>query len=258
MMNLMFARAVLYAGLLLAVPAAVHAQGADAGGYIRRDSLEQLLKRSEETANSRAYSSALRDRARKEVELLRSRLQQGDFQVGDRILLAVERQPELSDTFTVRPGPVLSLPEVRDFPLTGLLRAELETKLEQHLKAFLVDPKVVATPLMRVWIDGGVNVPGVYLVPSQTLITDALMQAGGTVRGARTTTISVVRENKTIWEGEALQRAITEGRTLDQLSLRAGDRILVGEASRAGGGLGGVGGIILGIMPLLTFLLQIL
>jgi polysaccharide biosynthesis/export protein len=258
-MNHMFARAGLFSGLMLLLPLAVSAQGVDAGGYVSRDSLVQLLKRSEETAASRAYSGALRDRARRESDLLRSRLENGDFQVGDRILLKVERQPELSDTFTVRQGPVLPLPEIREFPLTGLLRAELEPRLVEHLKAFLVDPRVEATPLMRVWIDGGVTTPGVYLVPSQSLVTDVLMQAGGTTREARLNSISIVRDNKVIWEGELLQKAITEGRTLDQLSMRAGDRIVVAEAGRQGGGMGGgTIGVILGLIPLLTFILQVL
>jgi protein involved in polysaccharide export with SLBB domain len=258
-MNQMFAKAGLLTGLMLILPLAASAQGIEAGGYIGRDSLVQLLKRSEETASSRAYSSALRDRARRESELLRSRLENGDFQVGDRILLTVERQPELTDTFTVRQGPVLPLPEIREFPLTGLLRAELEPRLTQHLKAFLVDPRVQATPLMRIWIDGGVTTPGVYLLPSHSLVTDAFMQAGGTTRDARLNSISIVRDNKVIWEGESLQKAITEGRTLDQLSMRAGDRIVVAEAGRQGGGLGGgTIGVIMALIPLLTFILQVL
>jgi polysaccharide biosynthesis/export protein len=256
----MVARAVLIAGLMTMMPALAGAQGREAGGYISRDSLAQLLKRSEETASSRAYSGALRDRARKEAELLRARLSNGDFQVGDRILLAVERQPELSDTFTVRQGPALPLPQLRELPLAGLLRAELEARLTQHLKTYIVDPKVQAIPLMRIWIDGGVNVPGVYLVPSQTLVTDALMRAGGTTRGAQPNAIVVLRDGKPIWEGEALQRAITEGRTLDELSLRAGDRIVVGEASQGGGGGmgGGVFGVIMGIIPVLTLIIGLL
>lgn len=253
----MFARSVVFASFAILLPAAAWGQSDGSTVHISRDSLMQLLARSEQTASSRAYSEALRERARKEAELLKARLQEGDFQVGDRIFLQVEQQAELTDTFTVRPGPVLTLPQLREFPLAGLLRAELQPKLEEHLKKFLVDPKIQAVPLMRIWIEGGVNVPGVYLVPAQSLVTDALMRAGGTTRDARVTGIRIERDNKRIWEGEVLQRAITEGRTLDQLSLKAGDHLIV-EENRGGGGFETVRNAIIGFIPLVAILIQLI
>jgi protein involved in polysaccharide export with SLBB domain len=228
-------RTLLQVSLFIAVLApAAGAQAIDRTPVqVTRDSLVQLLSRLEQTASSKGYSGALRDRARQEAELVRTRLQQGDFQVGDRIYLKVERQPELTDTFTVAPGPSLVLPSIREVPLAGLLRSELEEHLEQHLKRFLVDPVVEATPLMRVWIEGAVGAPGVYLVPSETVVTDALMRAGGLTREAKISALRIERGETRIWEGEALQRAITQGYTLDQLSIRAGDRIVVGEGGRS-------------------------
>ena len=215
------------------LPSSVAAQTVDSPTvHVSRDSLTQLLSRLEQTASSRGYSSALRERAKREAQLIRTRLQQGDFQVGDRVYLKVERQPELTDTFTVAPGPVLVLPSIREISLAGLLRSELEQHVEQHLRRFLVNPVVDATALMRVWIEGAVSAPGVYLVPSETVLTDALMRAGGLTRDATIDGIRIERDGAPIWEGEALQRAITRGNTLDQLSIKAGDRIVVPDAGR--------------------------
>jgi protein involved in polysaccharide export with SLBB domain len=239
----------------LCVPLPARAQDPGNPVHVSRDSLSQVILRLDETANSSAYSEALRQRARREAELLRNRLSQGDFQTGDRILLAVEGQAELTDTFTVAPGPTLMLPTIREVPLKGLLRSELQAHLEQHLKRFFVDPKVKATPLMRIWIEGGVNTPGVYLVPAEALVTDALMVAGGTTREARVTGVRIERDNVRIWEGEALQRAITEGRTLDQLSLRAGDHIIVEEGR--GGFFSRAGTIIMTLVPLALLAAQL-
>jgi protein involved in polysaccharide export with SLBB domain len=238
--------------VVLPVPGLAQATSGSQQVHVSRDSLAQLQSRLEETANSKAYSQALRDRARRESELLKARLQQGDFQTGDRIYLAVDRQPELTDTFTVAPGPKLVLPSVQEVSLAGLLRAELEPQLREHLKRFLVNPQVNATPLMRIWIDGGVSSPGVYLLPAHTLVTDALMRAGGTTREAKVTSVRIERGNKRIWEGEALQRAITEGKTLDQLSLQAGDRIIVEE--RGGGGLQNIQTILMTVIPLIALI----
>lgn len=232
------------------------AQQVDGTVHVSRDSLTQVINRLEETAASSAYSEALRQRARREADMLRNRLSQGDFQTGDRILLSVEGQPELTDTFTVAPGPTLILPTIREVSLQGLLRSELQSHLETQLKRFFVDPKVKATPLMRIWIEGGVAAPGVYLVPAEALVTDALMIAGGTTREARVSNgIRVERDNVRIWEGEALQRAITEGRTLDQLSMRAGDHIIVEEGR--GGFFSRAGTVLMTLVPLALLAAQI-
>src|SRR5690348_4047544 len=71
--------------------------------------------------------------ARPEAALIRSRLESGDFQTGDRILVRVEGEPQLSDTFTVAPGPALELPQVGSLALSGVLRSELQSRLETHL-----------------------------------------------------------------------------------------------------------------------------
>src|SRR5213596_640664 len=49
---------------------------------------------------------------------IRARLADGDFQPGDRVLLRVDSEPALSDTFTVTPGRTLALPAPvnRDVP----------------------------------------------------------------------------------------------------------------------------------------------
>jgi hypothetical protein len=53
------------------------------------------------------------------------------------------------------------------------------------------------------------------------------MTAGGPVSNAKMNKIYVERGGQRIWQGAAMQDAIIEGRTLDQLSLRAGDRVVV-------------------------------
>ena len=49
----------------------------------------------------------------------------------------------------------------------------------------------------------------------------------------------VEREGVSVWEGRSLQAAMVDGRTLDQLNLRAGDHLIV---PPGGGGLGGAQG----------------
>jgi protein involved in polysaccharide export with SLBB domain len=56
-------------------------------------------------------------------------------------------------------------------------------------------------------------------------LSDVLMQAGGFGANSAMDRMSVIRRNDRIWDGDALRTAMIEGRTVDQLSLYAGDII---------------------------------
>lgn len=192
-----------------------------------RDALLSARERLEQLVGSPAYSSALRDGARFEISLIDTRLREGDFQVGDRILLNVEGEQQLSDSFTVERGPSLRLPLAGEIALKGVLRSELEDHLENELRRFIREPVVRVQSLIRMSVLGAVARQGFYSVPSELVISDALMVAGGPAQNANLPAMRIERLERTIWSGEPLQQAITEGRTLDQLSLQAGDRIVV-------------------------------
>jgi len=158
---------------------------------------------------------------------IRARLARGDFNVGDRILLQVVGEPTLSDTFTVGLGGQLTLPLVGAVPLAGVLRSELQDYLTHRLAQNLRDPEVRTRSFVRLSIQGSVTHPGYYGVPADALLSDALMAAGGTTQDANIKRLRIEREGKPIWEGQALQQAIAEGRTLDGAGLVAGDQVIV-------------------------------
>ena len=194
---------------------------------LTRPELEQLLSDLEQTAASPAYSDRLRARARNEALLVKRRLEQGDLQVGDRVLLTVEGEAQLSDTFVVETGRVLTLPVIGSVRMAGVLRSELQAHLTQAISRYLRDPVIHAQSLMRLSITGAVAQPGFYTLPTNLVITDALMAAGGPSTTAVLDKITVERGRERLWEGEAMQQALTDGRTLDQMYLQAGDRIVV-------------------------------
>src|SRR2546425_10492231 len=120
--------------------------------------------------------------AAREAAAIRTRLARGDFRVGDRILLIVEGEKELSDTFTVGLGGQLTLPLIGNLPLEGVLRAELQDHLIHRLPPNLRDPEVRTRAFVRLSVQGAVTHPGYYGVPADALLSDALMAAGGTMR----------------------------------------------------------------------------
>jgi protein involved in polysaccharide export with SLBB domain len=174
--------------------------------------------------------------ARARATLIRARLANGDFQQGDRILIRVDGEPQLSDTFTVAPGPALALPQLGSIALAGVLRSELKDRLETHLAHYLRDPVVQVQPLIRILVEGDVARPGFYAAAPQQPLSDLITAAGGFTQRAKSSGILVERGSDRIWSGEPLQQALGRGYSLDQLSLQAGDRLLVptrGDGERA-------------------------
>jgi protein involved in polysaccharide export with SLBB domain len=149
------------------------------------------------------------------------------FQAGDRVLLQVAGDSALSDTFTVVPGPALRLPDIGEISLAGVSRSDLEAHLTRELGRFLKDPVLEARALIRVSVLGEVTNPGFYAVPIDLVLPDALMLAGGATQEARIDRLRILRGNSALWSGGDLQAAIARGATLDQLGIRAGDRIEV-------------------------------
>ena len=223
------ARAVL-ACLLLGAPVATAAQQPDwdpGRVQVTRADLESLLQRLDQAATSSQYSQPIRDRARLEAAQVRERLAQGDFQVGDRIALIVEGEQALSDTFDVMTGRVLRLPAVGDITLNGVLRSELEDHLTRSLARFLRNPVVRVRPLIRLALLGEVARPGFYVMPTDMVLSDALMLAGGPNAVARLDRVRIERRGEAVLSRDAMRDALAKGRTIDQLNLQAGDEVFV-------------------------------
>jgi protein involved in polysaccharide export with SLBB domain len=161
------------------------------------------------------------------ADLIRARLDSGDFRPGDRILLVVQGEKELSDTFTVGMATDLTLPQIGVVPLTGVLRAELLDRLTQVLRRYLRNPVVHVRSMIRVSVEGEVNRPGFYAIAPETPLMDAFSAAGGLTRDARLQKMRVERDGVIVLGGRDLEHAVRRGRSLDALNLRAGDQVYI-------------------------------
>jgi protein involved in polysaccharide export with SLBB domain len=197
------------------------------GLHLGRQDLQDLLTQLEHTAESPSADQNTRQQARSNAARIRQRLQEGDFRAGDRIVLEVRMEPDMSGEFTVEPGRTITLPAVGAISLTGVLRSELEEHIRQELGRYLQTPSVRARSLIRLAIVGEVGSPGYYTVPASLLLEDAVMTAGGPTRSANLDKIRIERAGEVVWRDRTLQQAMLDSRTLDQLSLQAGDRIVL-------------------------------
>jgi hypothetical protein len=164
-----------------------------------------------------------------EAYLIHYRLDHGDFQDGDRIVVSIRGVGGFNDTLTVQAGKRLELPQMADLPLDGVLRSELLPRLTAHVAKYLRDPIVRATPLVRVGILGTVVRPGFYYVSADIPLSDVLMSAGGPGPETDLDKVKVRRGSDVIVDARNTRVALTEGVSLDMLHMRAGDEIDVGK-----------------------------
>jgi protein involved in polysaccharide export with SLBB domain len=194
--------------------------------HASRAELTGLLAELEQAARSPARGQDP-VQLRAEAAAVRERLQEGDFRAGDRIAIWVDGHPQLTDTLTVEPGSTITMAGIGTVPLRGVLRAELQEHLTQYLSQYIRDPRIRAESTVRLMVLGAVGNPGYYAVPSTAQITDVLALAGGTGERSQLTKIRIERDGRQLLAGRRVEEAIIAGRTIDQLSMRAGDRVVV-------------------------------
>ena len=212
----------------------------------RRADLEERLRRLVGMAATGRYENGVSAAVvRAETTYIQRRLREGDFRVGDRVLLAVEdpeppltgaatpvvksSEQQLSDTFTVGSLQELTLPVVGVVSLRGVLRLTVE------IARYIRDPVVHARALVGLALSGELARPGYYSVPADAVIPAVLMAAGGTTHETKLNKLKIQRNGQTIWEGDALRRAIAAGSTVDDLELQPGDAIVVPRSGSIGG-----------------------
>lgn len=209
---------VLSAGALWALPARAQGTSSSASAAYSRADIETAAQEAERAGGDR----------RTEAAALRARLQSGDFQPGDRVVVEVRGDSAVFDTLTVRGGPSLRLPNIPDVPLRGVLRSELQGYLTTYLARYIREPEVRAESLIRLSVLGEVGKPGFYDFNSDLLLTDAIMAAGGPTANAAIDRSTIRRGKNVILEKDRVGRAAQSGATLDRLGLRPGDEISVG------------------------------
>ena len=154
-----------------------------------------------------------------------------DFHVGDRVVLRVNVEPQLTDTFTVTGGPALLLPIVGNVPLAGVRHDQIEKVLTDAVAKFYRNPVVHARALVRIAVLGEVTHPGFYAVPTDILVPDVVMAAGGPTPTSGVNAIRVLRDGKELIPGDSIKAAISHGLTLTQLGIRSEDQFVVPHGS---------------------------
>lgn len=232
--------ALVLGALFWLVPGAASAQqqSGEAGGSLpplaagralatrgELDSLAKSLDREADTTRDAGARQAKQERAR----LIRARLAEGDFRVGDRLFISVSGPMVVSDTVSVRTGDSITVKGITDLTLKGVLRSELEPTISASVAKLVRGADVRAGPLLWVAVLGGVQKPGFYAMPPDVLLGDALMRAGGPGQQADLGKTEILRNGERLYDRNYVRTVLSQGITLDQLALHSGDQIMVGE-----------------------------
>lgn len=170
-----------------------------------------------------------------EAVALRERLDEGDFQIGDKVVLHVAGDTALSNTFTVNANRGLDLPNIGEVPLKGILRSELTGHLRTAVGRFIRQVDLRAESLIRIAVSGQVARPGFYNVSSIAVLGDVFTAAGGLTSLSDLSKTEVHRGGQPFLDPKQVTAAVTDGKTLDQMNLHSGDELQVAEKKKGSG-----------------------
>jgi protein involved in polysaccharide export with SLBB domain len=205
------------------------AQGELSSGSQRasRASLTARVSQLETETSGTKLTGDARNKALSELATIRDRLTQGDFRVGDRFVITIRRDSVRSDTASVRDSLNVTIANLPDVSLIGVLRSELDDKLSKHVATYLLNTTVRTTLLTRVAILGAVQRPGFYYALPDRAVSDLVMIAGGPATDANLNELEISRSRTQLVSAKDSRRAIKEGRTLEQLDVRSGDEVTI-------------------------------
>lgn len=222
------------AALLLALCASpTRAQTSAAAGTLLSRADLVAAESAAEAAGTRG-DQASRAKSAMTAAAIRQRLTEGDFQVGDRVVVMFVTDAVHRDTAIVNSQRALDLPGGIAVQLDGVLRSEIQQRVATEVLKYVKAEHIEVKPLMRVGVLGAVARPGYFAFAPDAPITDIIMSAGGPTLTADVERSIVRRGNQEFRSAAETSKAISTGLTLDQFGLAPGDELVIGQRRQAG------------------------
>ncbi len=114
-------------------------------------------------------------------------------QTGDLIRITVWRHPEMSGEFQVSPNGAIADPFYMDVSVAGLPLAEVDARIQEFVRRYESEPRVLVEPLYRVSVGGEVRQPGILTVGPETSVAQAVLLAGGPTPTGRSDRVRLIR-----------------------------------------------------------------
>ena len=229
-----FGRAALALAFGVATTLSAEAQSASVSGPQRatRAELAGLVAQLEQQVATGKLRGDRLNHAQASLVAMQARLRVGDFKVGDRFVLTLRQDVVRSDTASVRDSLLVAVAALPDFSAAGILRSELDEKLNAHVSTYLKNTTVRTNVLTRIAIMGAVRSPGYYYAPPDRPLTDLVMIAGGPALDANLNEISITRGGTTLLSSKDSRALLKDGRTLEQVDVQSGDEVRLSATRR--------------------------
>ncbi len=153
---------------------------------------------------------------------------------GDQLDIIVYSAPELSRLLLVGPDGRVQMPLAPPVMAANLTIEQLKMRLRTALSNQLVDPSVEITPRtfgsQRIFVGGEVGQPGMFELPGQIGVMEAVMMAGGLRTTAKTGKIILIRRHPDggpMMKTVDLKSVLHKGARGDLMALRRGDVVFV-------------------------------
>jgi polysaccharide biosynthesis/export protein len=151
---------------------------------------------------------------------------------GDLLHINVWKEPEISQSVTVRPDGNISLPLIDEFRVAGLSPREIQQLVTDKLKAVLTNPQVTVTVAevrsKMVYVTGEVGKPGAYSVVAPMNVLQLIARAGGLTQFANRKQIYILRSSSQDNRLKFNYNEVVKGHNTDQnIILHSGDTVVV-------------------------------
>jgi polysaccharide biosynthesis/export protein len=157
---------------------------------------------------------------------------------GDLLRINVWKEPEISQSVTVRPDGNISLPLINEFRAAGLSPREIQELVTDKLKSVLTNPQVTVTVAevrsKMVYVTGEVGKPGAYSIVAPMNVLQLIARAGGLTQFANRKEIYVLRpgsQENTASKETRLKfnyKEVVKGHNSEQnVVLQSGDTVVV-------------------------------
>lgn len=115
---------------------------------------------------------------------------------GDVIRIAVFRQPEFSGDFPIGPEGTIQHPLLAEVNVVNVPRPVVRERLRTALARYERDPSFVFGYLYRIAVGGEVRLPGLYTLPPETTLGQAVAAGGSVTEFGRLDKVIVIRNGQ--------------------------------------------------------------
>lgn len=218
---------VLAFSMAVAGAGAVFAQDTSVGFQATRIELQNRATSLETELADPKLNSSKRKAAQAELDNVRDRLSNGDFQTGDLLVVTTNIDDKITvDTATVREGGMITISQVPDMSVAGVLRSEVQEKVREHIDRDFKRFEVRVNFSTRITVTGAVGRPGTFNVSPDRPLTDVLVVAGA-APNAKVDELEVRRSGRTIISNKQSKKLLFEGQTLAQVGIKNGDEFII-------------------------------